>query len=541
MRGTGAALAIALLAPATAVAAGYPAPSDPGGPSKRPTHTKTLHVCKHGKRCIKTIQQAVNRAKAGDTIRIANGTYREGVKISGRKKAYLRLIGNPRKPGKVVIDAHRREQNSILISGANNVTLSGLTARNYRANGFFALNVDGYDFNHLIAHNGGSYGIYAFNSKGGRMTNSVTYYNNDGGFYIGQTPRQTKPKRSIARNLRSWGNAIGWSGTNMRYVTITKSQFFNNAVGIVPNALDSEKFPPAEENVIADNDIFWNNFNYYRGAPFKPKKFAGSINLPPGIGLLMIGVRNTKVQNNRIFGNYLVGLALITDFALEKPQNRQFADPVGIEVTGNQFGLGGQDLNGRDIGYDGSGRLNCFAGNDLRSPTVPADGNTLAPTCPGPDPNHADQSVLNEGVTWIADGTHEKYWVKNPHAPKPGYNPLEHWTRSFDPGSAAGRARIAPAPVASAAGTRRVKVVDYYLSPSRMTVARGTRILWKWAASNSDTHDVKLKRGPTGVKHFHSELASTDYHYARTLRKAGKYTVICTLHPTQMRQVITVK
>ncbi len=61
-------------------------------------------------------------------------------------------------------------------------------------------------------------------------------WNNDAGFYIGQTPKQTKPTRSIATNLKAYGNVIGWSGTNMRYVTITKSQFWNNGTGIIPNA-----------------------------------------------------------------------------------------------------------------------------------------------------------------------------------------------------------------------------------------------------------------------------------------------------------------
>ena len=70
------------------------------------------------------------------------------------------------------------------------------------------------------------------------------------------------------RNVSAYGNVLGFSGTNMRYVTITKSKWFNNGLGIVPNALDSEKYAPPEDNVITDNDIFWNNFNYYTGAPF---------------------------------------------------------------------------------------------------------------------------------------------------------------------------------------------------------------------------------------------------------------------------------
>src|SRR3954454_11712250 len=130
--------AAALLVPATAMAVDYPPPSDPGKPGKRPTHTKTLHVSKHGKG-FKTIQKAVNAAHKGDTIKIAAGTYRESVKITGQKKAYLRLIGNAKKPRSVVIDLKTlkaaKAQNGVMINGADNVELSGIYAKNYKANG----------------------------------------------------------------------------------------------------------------------------------------------------------------------------------------------------------------------------------------------------------------------------------------------------------------------------------------------------------------------------------------------------------------------
>ncbi len=432
---TTAALAAALLVPATSMAGQYPPPSNPGGPDSAPKDGRTLKVCKKGKRCFKTIQKAVNAARAGDTVKVANGRYREGVKVSGRKKAFLKLVGNPRNPKRVVIDNKglrgAAAQNSVFVNGANNVTVNGFTARNYKGNGFFVVNVTGYKLTNLRAEGPtGVYGIYAFNSKGGQMTNSDAFYHKDAGFYVGQTPPQTRPRRTIVRNVRSWGNALGWSGTNMRYVTITDSEFFNNAVGLVPNALDSERFPPAEENVISDNDIFWNNFNYHRGAPFKPKKFGVGFDFPPGMGILLFGSRTAKVDGNRIFGNYLLGVGLANQFQLE---DRSAADPVGNQITNNDMGLGGNDLNGRDLAYDGSGRLNCFSGNILRSPTVPADGGTFAP-CPGPDPNTPDNSVLVEAGNWITDETHEQYWIRNPHAQHEGYNPLEHWTPAFEPG-----------------------------------------------------------------------------------------------------------
>ena len=87
--------------------------------------------------------------------------------------------------------------------------VAGFQAQHYKANGFFALNVKGYKFDHDIAKWGGVYGIYAFNSYGGVISDSVGAWNNDSGFYIGQTPPQTHPTRSIATRLKAYSNVIG--------------------------------------------------------------------------------------------------------------------------------------------------------------------------------------------------------------------------------------------------------------------------------------------------------------------------------------------
>jgi hypothetical protein len=425
-----------LLAPATAMAIDYPPPSDPGKPGKRPTNTHTLKVCKKGKGCFKTIQKAVNAAKAGDTIKIAAGIYREGVKVTGRKKAYLRLIGNPAKPRTVVIESKgvkgAAAQNGVLINGAGNVEVSGIYARHYKGNGFFAVNVTGYDFNHLVAGYGGAYGIYAFNSKGGRITDSEGFYNNDSGFYVGQTPKQAKPIRTFAKNLVAWGNVIGWSGTNMRYTTITKSRFFDNGVGIVPNALDSEKYPPAEDNVIAGNDVFWNNFDYQKGAPFTLRQSATSFPYPAGTGIVLFGGRRTLVQNNRVDGNWLVGISTIKQFVL---QQADAADTIDNRIEGNKLGAAGADLNGYDLFYDGSGSGNCFTDNAQTSPNIPSDNSTFA-ACPFTGANAFNKDLDDMTIQWVIDAP--AHWVRHDHAARPGYNPLVLWDKSFDPGSAVG-------------------------------------------------------------------------------------------------------
>jgi Right handed beta helix region len=419
------ALVPTLLIAAPALAADYPEPSNPGKVQVKPKGPfSTLHVGKGAK--YKTIQAAVDKAKAGDTIRIADGTYRESVKVTGPAKRYLKIIGNASAPGKVVIDlkglSPAQSQNGLTVNGADEVTVQGLTATHYKGNGIFAINVHGYTFANLQAILGGVYGIYAFNAVGGTMRDSVAAWNNDGGYYIGQTPPQTKPVRTLATNLTSYGNVLGWSGTNMRYVTITKSKFFNNGTGVVPNALTSEKYPPDEDNVISDNDIFWNNFNYYAGAPFPLKKAAAeSTPYPVGVGVVLFGGRRNLFENNRIFGNYGAGFAALQQVLLKQVDAQQL---VGNQVRNNVFNADGTDVNGRDILYDGDGSDNCFGPNEGVVSVIPADGSTQ-PMCPFTGANSFSQDTQTEMINWALDPTHTSYFLVHPHAPIAGLTPLE--------------------------------------------------------------------------------------------------------------------
>lgn len=422
----------ALLTPVAAQAVTYPPPTNPKATANKPKGPFTTRkVSKTAKGAYRSIQAAVDAAKPGDTIRIADGTYKEGVKIKGSNKRYLKIIGNAAKPEKVVIDGKGLKgaaaQQAFQVDGANEVGIQGIKAKNFKANGFFVVNVVGYTLDRLIAEKNGVYGIYAFNSKGGTMKNSVAYYHNDAGFYIGQTPPQTKPIRSIVTNVQSWGNVIGFSGTNMRYVTITKSKWFNNGTGIVPNALDSEKYAPPEDNVITDNDLFWNNFNYRAGAPFPLRKSAvGEIPYPTGVGVLLFGGRGHLVEANRFYGNYLVGAGMLQQLLLK---DKGAQNLVNNQLKGNAFGKDGTDLNGRDLFYDGNGTGNCVSGNTGVQVSVPADQSTFA-ACPFTGANAFNQTAQNEAIGWATAADPTSGWVRHPHTPIAGITPLETFSKS---------------------------------------------------------------------------------------------------------------
>ena len=99
---------------------------------------------------------------------------------------------------------------------------------------------------------------------------------------------------------------------------------------------------------------------------------------------------------------------------------------------------------------------------------------------------------------------------------------------------------VAPAAAAPKPKPLKVQVGDDYFRPLKKTVKPGTKVVWKWLSVNGNTHDVKLKKGPKGVKKFHSDPAAADFTYKRTLKVKGKYLIICTFHQN-MVQTITVK
>jgi Right handed beta helix region len=427
------ALVAALLVPAVAQAQlPYPEPSQPGKVAPKPHGPfKTRTVCRKKGRCdFRSLQKAINKSHKGDKIVVKRGVYHEGVKIVGAKKSYLRIIGDIKHPGRVVLDGKGLRgaavQNGVLINGADKVTVRGIKARNYKGNGFFAVNVVGYTLRNLIAERTGVYGIYAFNSKGGLMADSKAYWANDGAFYVGQTPPQAKPIRTVVRHVDGYESVIGFSGTNMRYVTITKSRFYNNGIGIVPNALDSEKYPPEEDNVITGNEIFWNNFDFRKGAPFpQPNPTSNGALVPSGTGIVLVGGRGNRVEHNKIYGNYLGGVGLLDGILISKPQNAGAVPLKNNSVTDNEWGLGGTDTNGRDVIYDGSGSGNCFSAVGV---TFPAGNPARFPACPFTGNNTYSGADRNTMLGWIGPNA-LKGWVRHPHPAKPGITPLEVWTK----------------------------------------------------------------------------------------------------------------
>jgi len=84
------------------------------------------------------------------------------------------------------------------------------------------------------------------------------------------------------------------------------------------------------------------------------------------------------------------------------------------------------------------------------------------------------------------------------------------------------------------AATKKVTVKDNFFSTSKVTVKKGGKVTWRWSGTNN-SHNITSSKG-----HF-SSATKTSGTYSHKFNKRGTFTVICTIHPSQMRMKVVVK
>ena len=241
-----------------------------------------------------------------------------------------------------------------------------MLVRHYLANGVFwhdtntsdnkatcqnavAKNVD-VEFNH-------SYGLFMFGCEGGAFNGSNGWGHGDSAYYIGATPFQKNPQKTVLKNLNCYENVLGYSGTNSKYVVIKDSDFYNNGAGIVPNTLDSEPFEPNGSGVIKDNNIFWNNFNYF--LPNSPVKTVSgglggaAVNYPTGYRRRPVRLRRLEGREQPDLRQLQVGRRAVLRPARQRGRRRDQPQQPDAEQL------------------DGPGRHRHATVNTTSSPTAP--------------------------------------------------------------------------------------------------------------------------------------------------------------------------
>jgi plastocyanin len=92
---------------------------------------------------------------------------------------------------------------------------------------------------------------------------------------------------------------------------------------------------------------------------------------------------------------------------------------------------------------------------------------------------------------------------------------------------------------ALALGSRQPKVKSanvesYFFSPAKLTISRGTRVVWHFVHTGGVDHTVTVKTGPV---HFGSRERSSGT-YGHTFNVAGTYHIYCMIHPIMTETVV---
>lgn len=87
---------------------------------------------------------------------------------------------------------------------------------------------------------------------------------------------------------------------------------------------------------------------------------------------------------------------------------------------------------------------------------------------------------------------------------------------------------------ASALAARRVALEHDSFSRTSLTIAKGTKVRWRWRGG---LHNVTVVSGPAKFRSSTKRSGSFTY----TFRRKGTYRILCTIHAPEMHMTIRVR
>ncbi|MEV6318133.1 right-handed parallel beta-helix repeat-containing protein [Streptomyces sp. NPDC051776] len=255
-----------------------------------------------------SIQQAVDRARPGDTIFIKPGTYRESVLITtsdltirGAGPDTVLTGANRSKSARRSVSTCAADGNGICVIGrasrpVADVSIRDLTLTDYRKNGLWASRTDRLSVTRVNARTNGQWGLAQEWSTRGRFRANVARDNKESGIFIANTVDRegggldTRGARVTGNRLV--GNRIGVTLRRVRNLAVQGNRINGNCGGVF--VVGDEGTPPAGDMTIRYNVVERNN----RYCP-------GNSRLPyiQGSGIVLTGTEKTLVTRNVVRNN----------------------------------------------------------------------------------------------------------------------------------------------------------------------------------------------------------------------------------------------
>jgi parallel beta-helix repeat protein len=277
-----------------------------------------------------SIQAAIDAASPGDTILVEPGEYYEdatsryGLRIATDN---LRLIGKVKQgkgdAGKVRIIANGAQETGVFAAPEGceydvsddspagqecrsrelqGFYIRGFSVEEFPKNGIQTRWVDGFEFVRNTSVNNLNNGIYPTLSANGLVRNNESYGSLDTAMWVAGSENV----RVIGNEL--YGSVIGFEITVSNEVEVKQNEIYDNTVGVGlfhPNGAGNPPLPVMANWLIEQNDVYDNN----RPNMALPGTFQSI--LPPGIGVLLLGVSDHVVAKNNVLDNDFVGIGVL--------------------------------------------------------------------------------------------------------------------------------------------------------------------------------------------------------------------------------------
>lgn len=317
-----------------------------------------------------SIQSALDRTIAGDTIEVSPGIYNETLLIDVDSITIRGLVENGQR---AVLDGQNKLTDAVITS-SHRFTIEGLMVKDYVNNGITVHGGTDVTFRDLIVENTGLYGVYPVESKGVLVENCKLTKIKDAAIYVGQS------RDIIVRNNECYENVAGIEIENSVNSLVENNYLHDNTAGMLVFLLPNNPSKVATDHKVRNNRIINNNHANFGD----PNAIVGK--LIPGTGLLIMAADRTEITANEMRGNDSFGLAVV-GLAVAFPKGRTFdvgSIPEQNRIHGNTFADNGHNPGGLikeagakncDIFWDGSGWNNSFEQSGVKSfpPVLPND------------------------------------------------------------------------------------------------------------------------------------------------------------------------